>query len=83
MKKFFFSAVAMMAFSVESMANNIDLESEDSNFIEDYWDCAKIASDVYHELIQFFPEEEALDNANQYFNNCLGVDNDCTPPFLC
>ena len=49
--------------------------------VNDYWDCAKMANDVYHELIKHFNKEEALDNANQYFNYCM--DDGCRPPFRC
>ncbi len=84
MKKVFFSAVALVAFSFAGMANEIEEKKDEKILIEkDYWDCAKIASDVYNELIENFPVEEALDNANAYFDDCMGVDNSCQPPFLC
>ncbi|WP_445714461.1 hypothetical protein [Flavobacterium sp.] len=84
MKKMIFSAVALIAFSFAGMANEIEEKKDEEVFIEkDYWDCAKIANDVYHELSEIVPEEEALDNANAYFDHCMGVDRSCQPPFLC
>lgn len=78
----------MIAFSSVSMANTIELNSETKvEIARDYWDCAKIANDVYQELLEHFPEEEAMDNANAYFDHCMGRGSqsqpDCQPPFLC
>ncbi len=79
-----FSAIALTTFSFAGMANEIEEKKYEKILIEkDYWDCAKIASDVYNELIENFPVEEELDNANAYFDDCMGVDNSCQPPFLC
>lgn len=82
----------MIVFVGTSFANDIaekELVLEESKEVlakveaveNDYWDCAKIANDVYHELIKHFTKAEALDNANQYFNYCM--DDGCRPPFRC
>ena len=79
-----FSAVALLGMTVVSYgANHVEkveinsVETIESNEIEfivtlnDYWDCAKIAQDVYDELIQITYHEEAMDNANGYFESCM------------
>ncbi|WP_130734286.1 hypothetical protein [Flavobacterium sp. J27] len=85
MKKFMFSAVALIAFSFAGMANEnlVKSQIEEEKTIKDYWDCAKIASDVYDELVDAFGEEEAMDNANAYFDDCMSSGESCNPPFVC
>jgi len=92
MKKMFFSAVALVAFSSVSMANTIEINEtkdivnpmEEVEVDKDYWDCAQIANDVYLELMENFSEEEAMQNADAFFSDCMGeLEEPCRPPFLC
>lgn len=92
MKKLFFSAMALVAFSSVSMASTIaeNERTDITNSMEevvvkkDYWDCALIANTVYQELLLNFSEEEAMQNADAYFTDCMGeLEEPCRPPFLC
>ncbi|MES2545684.1 MAG: hypothetical protein V4548_12425 [Bacteroidota bacterium] len=91
MKKLLFTALAVVAFSGVAMANTIADEQvvKDKNektailLYDDYWDCAKLANSVYTELIEVFSEEESMQNADAYFDDCMGSSSPCQPPFLC
>lgn len=91
MKKVFFTALALVAFSSASMANTIadeeivkENKKEVKNVIKsDYWDCAAVACDVYDELTAVgVYEPEALIEADDAFNDCMS-ESDCIPPFRC
>ncbi|UFH34651.1 hypothetical protein [Flavobacterium acetivorans] len=91
MKKLLFTALAVVAFSGVAMANTIADEqvvkekNEKTTILlyDDYWDCAKLANSVYTELIEVFSEEESMQNADAYFDDCMGSSSPCQPPFLC
>ncbi len=88
MKKLFFSAVALIAFSSVSMANTIEIEVVSLDIKEDvrndYWDCAKIASDVYNEIFELTYSADALLEADKAFEDCMGTNQEpCRPPFIC
>lgn len=86
MKRLFYSTIAVLAFSVSGMANTIELEKdlffeteqalfETSVQVENdptsYWDCLMLAGRVYAELSENFPEEEAIDNAMAFYEDCV------------
>lgn len=91
MKKLVFTAIAMIAFSGAAMANTIadDEVVKEKNekttilLYDDYWDCANLANSVYTELIEVFSEEEVMQKADAYFDDCMGSSSRCQPPFLC
>jgi hypothetical protein len=90
MKKLVFTALAVVAFSGISMANTIaDEEVKEKNekttivLVADYWDCANLANNVYTELQEVISQEEAMQNADAYFDDCMGNSSPCRPPFIC
>ncbi len=93
MKKMLFTAIAMVAFSAVSMANTIEVKDVevvksdltiDAEIVEekgDYWDCA-YGANLFLDNLDFFEEAEAYQNADSYFNDCMGYST-CQPPFTC
>ncbi|WP_291116762.1 hypothetical protein [Flavobacterium sp. UBA6135] len=87
MKKFIFCAVAMMAFSVSSMANTIDnlnleniticnstkeLEMSKSEIENDEWGCFNFAITVYHGCINRGRDVDwAIEHAEWAYNVCM------------
>jgi hypothetical protein len=93
MKKLFFTAIALVAFSGISMAKTItdlDVSNKTNSFsneklliISDYWGCSAVASQVYDELMEIDPYG-AMIEANEAFDDCMGISNTpCRPPFIC
>lgn len=81
MKKFVFSAIAVMAFSVSSMANTISEESLDEIIVVD---CYQVATDVVNQINR---ERGPLSSMEQYnlfsiaYNLCVQSGNchNCVP----
>jgi len=78
MKKMIFSAVALVAFSFAGMANEVDnnKNKKTTTKIEKektLYDCLRLAGEVYGKLKNILPDDEAVDNAMAYYQDC--VDN--------
>lgn len=86
MKKFMFTAIALVAFSSVSLAETISAEEVVKNnksqviIKKDYWGCAAIASNVYDEIYAIDPYAAQIE-ADSAFNDCMGPP--CKPPFKC
>jgi hypothetical protein len=89
--KLVFTALAVVAFGGAAEAKTLAHGEVVSKFSKtkttilygDYWDCANLANSVYVELMENLSEEESLQNADAYFDDCMGTSSQCTPPFLC
>jgi hypothetical protein len=88
MKRLFYSTLAVLAFSVSGMANTIELEKDvffeteqtlfdtsvqTENDPTSNWACLMLAGRVYAELSVNFPEEEAIDNAMAFYQDCVNT----------
>ena len=88
MKKLFFTAIALVAFSGVSMASTIEEKNLPENLLlddGDYWSCAKDASDMYDEIYSLTgAPDEAKAEGDAIFSECMGTNNNpCHPPFMC
>jgi hypothetical protein len=86
MKKLFFTAIALVAFSGVSMGNTIadeevvkENEKEVVVLKKDYWGCAALAQQVY-DGASSYDEDLALMEADAAFEECMSP---CRPPFRC
>ena len=70
MKKLFFSAVALIAFSSVSMANTIEIE--DLVEVEPKAkSCMQVYMETYEEFVELGFEEDAVNEATSAYGECI------------